>query len=149
MTVNDIQRAYLCLFAVREAGPRASADQMKAIAICIRNRVRQGWHEGDWIKVIENADETRANEPIAMHLDANNRDFQILARDIEEIYFSRRDWTREPSLAQMPDLDEAIGAATYWAFINRPLTPWFQSHIVGDPKNHPSKTSFGLMMFYN
>jgi hypothetical protein len=149
MTMNDIQRAYLAIFAAREAGARASSDQMMAIAMCVRNRVRQGWHDGDWMKVIEHAGLTRAHPPgPAVELDANDRNFQNLARDIEEVYFSRRDWTKQPSGEQMPSLDEAIGNACFWAFINRPYTGWFTDHILHDATNHPQKASMGLMMFY-
>lgn len=151
MTMNDLQRAYLTIFAAREAGRRASADQMKAIAMCVRNRVRQGWHDGDWIKVMEHAGEVRANipAPFLVELDGNDRNLQTLARDIDDIYFSRRDWTRQPSGEEMPSLDEAIGNACYWAFINQPFTSWFEQHILQDPANHPQKTSMGLMMFYD
>jgi len=147
MTINDVQRAYLAIFAAREAGPGASADQMKAIAMCIRNRVRQGWHEGDWIKVIENADKYRANLHRPAPIDASDRNFQTLARDIDDIYFSRRDWDKEPSHDRMPGLDEAIGNCCYWAFASQPLTSWFLINIAND-QNHILKTNMGLMMFY-
>lgn len=150
MTINDIQRAYLALFAAREAGSGASAEQMMAIACCIRNRVRQGWHDGDWMKVIEHAAEVRANLPgPAVALDANDKNFQRLVKDIDEIYFSRRDWRRDPSGEAMPSMEEAIGASCYWAFINQPFTNWFMENVLHDPENHPQRSNMGLMMFYD
>lgn len=148
MTMNEFQRAALAMFAAKEAGPGANADQMKGIAMCIRNRVRQGWHDGDWLKVIERAGDVRANEIEYGELDSNDRDLQIFVRDIDEIYFSRRDWEKDPSGARMPALDEAIGNATYWSFINQPFTGWFRIQILNDPQNHPPRTQMGLMMFY-
>lgn len=150
MTINDIQRAALALFACREAGRGASAEQMQAIALCVRNRVRQGWHDGKWMKVIEHADEVRANPPgPRVEIDPDDKNFQRFVRDIDEVYFSRRDWQKNPSGEQMPSLDEAIGQATYWAFINQPITKWFEQHVIGDPQNHPQHTSMGLMLFFN
>jgi len=149
MTIGDVQRAYLAIFAAREAGLNASADQMKAIAMCIRNRVRQGWENGDWIRVMERSCDTRANlgRPLA-EIDVSDRDFQIMARDVDEIYFSRRDWQKEPSRQSMPDLDEAIGNAVFWGFIDYPFTTWFTEKVIKDQKNHPQKSGMGVMLFY-
>lgn len=149
MTINDIQRAYLAIFAAREAGQNASSEQMKAIACCIRNRVRQGWHDGDWMKVIEHADEVRANLPgPAVKLDTQDRNFQRLVRDIDDIYFSRCDWRKNPSGDPMPGMEEAIGAACYWAYVNQPFTSWFLDHVVHQPDSHPQRANMGLMFFY-
>ena len=149
MTLNDIQRAYLAMFAAREAGEGGALEQMKAICYCIRNRVRQGWHGGDWMQVLEHADEARGNPWRPYRIDAGNRNFQRLIMDIDEIYFSRRDYDREPSNAKMPDLEEAIGKACYWLFLNAPVLPWFEQSILKDPKNHPQKSNMGLMLFFD
>lgn len=149
MTQRDIDRAHLALFAAREAGPRGTLEQMQAIAMCMRNRVRQGWHDGEWMKVLENADDYRAHDP-GPHfpLDADNRSFQRLIRDIDEIYFSRRDWDKEPSYDKMPSLDEAMGKCCYWAFIDgRPFRPWFEANIIKS-RIHTQKAQMGLMLFY-
>lgn len=149
MTQHDINRAALAMYAARAAGPRGSLEQMKAIAFCLRNRVRQGWDEGDWLKVVENADEYLANPagPLAK-LDPDNRSFQRLIRDVDEIYFSRRDFQKDPSGDQMPSLEEAIGKATYWAFIDQPFQPWFLANIVQHPEDHHQKAQMGVMLFF-
>lgn len=149
MTLHDFQRAQLVDFAVRESGPDGSLDQMKAIAYCIRNRVRQGWYEGSWLQVLEHAAETAGNPSGARTpLDIDNRSFQRMMSDVDEIYFSRRDYAREPTGARMPELEEAIGNAVYWAWVNRPFTPWFEERILRDPKNHPQHASMGVMFFF-
>ena len=149
MTLNDIQRAELACFAARAAGPDGCLEQMHAIAYCIRNRVRQGWHEGEWLQVLEHADEAAGNVAgPRVILDANNRSFQRLIQDVDEIYFSRRDYHKDPSGEAMPALEEAIGNACYWAFINQPFTKWFREAIIGDARNHPQKTNMGTMFFY-
>lgn len=149
MTVSDIQRAMLAIFAVREAGQGASVEQMRAIAMCVRNRVRQGWHDGDWIKVMEHADDTRANLPgVPVKINGDDRNFQRFVRDIEEIYFSRRDYSKDPTRAAMPDLDEAVGNSCYWAFLNKPFTSWFTEHVLDDVEHHKQKAAMGTMLFY-
>jgi hypothetical protein len=149
MTIHDFQRAQLVAFAVQEAGPGACLDQMKAIAYCVRNRVRQGWFDGDWLKIMDHAEESRANLPgPRVPFDAGSRTLQRLIADIDEIYFSRRDAVREPSGAKMPDLEEAIGNSTYWSFINQPYSTWFMDRILADPKNHPNHATMGTMLFY-
>lgn len=148
-TMNEFQRDVLALFAAKEAGPGASADQMKAIAMCIRNRVRQGWHGGDWMQIMEHHNDVRGNDEFEWaELSIEDRNLQILVRDIDEIFFSRRDWEKDPSRERMPGLDEGIGDATYWAFINYPFTEWFRAHILHDHQNHKLKAQMGLMVFY-
>jgi hypothetical protein len=149
LTLHDLQRAQLVAVAFDEAGPGGSLEQMRAIAMCIRNRVRQGWYDGDWLEVIENMQSTAANlARVHVPLDGNNRSLQRLIADIDEIYFSRRDYVREPSGQKMPDLEEAIGNAVYWAFINQPFSPWFKIHVLDDPSHHPQKANMGLLFFY-
>lgn len=148
MTLNDIQRAQLAVYSIKAAGQGASLEQMKAIAICIRNRVRQSWHDGDWLKNIEHADEVAAHLPgPRVLLDPDSRSFQVMIRDIDEIYFSRRDWEKSPSHAAMPSLDEAIGRCCYWAFLNRPFTPWFTEHIIHHDE-HKQRGTMGTMIFF-
>lgn len=146
MTSNDIQRAALALYSVRAAGQAASVEMMKAIAMCVRNRVRQSWHDGDWLKVIDHADDVAGNPPgPRVFLQPDDRSFQVFIRDVDDIYFGRRDWDKTPSRAAMPSLDEAIGKCCYWAFINRPLTPWFKEKIVA---SHKQGATMGTLIFF-
>lgn len=148
MTLNDIQRAQLAVYAARAAGQDGALEQMKAIAICLRNRVRQGWHDGDWLKVIDHADDVAGNAPgPRVFLDSENRSFQVMIRDIDEIYFNRRDWAKAPSHAAMPSLDEAIGKCCYWVFLDRPITKWFTERVIKHP-DHKQGGTMGTMMFY-
>jgi hypothetical protein len=149
VTLNDIQRAELACFAARAAGEGACLEVMISIAYCIRNRVRQGWHNGEWLQVLEHADEVAANPPgPRVVLDAGSRSFQRLIQDIDELYFSSRNYNQNPSRDQMPALEEAIGNSCYWAFINRPFTAWFRENVLNRPQDHPQKANMGLLMFY-
>src|ERR1700728_582935 len=86
MTQKDVDRVMLVRYAALEAGPRGSLEQMKAICYCLRNRVRAGW--GEWMDVIETADEHRANEPNELvRIDHNGRAYQRLLHEVDDIYF--------------------------------------------------------------
>ena len=90
MTQNDFIRAQLAAFCIREAGPDAPLEHMKAIALVMRNRVRQGWHGGDWLENIDRAAEYSAHGPGPRALlDLKNRNQSRLVREIDEIFFSR------------------------------------------------------------
>lgn len=154
MTLNDVQRAALALFAARAAGKGASLEQMKAIAYCIRKRVWDGWHDGSWLSVIEHADEALANPPGArFYLDVNSRILQRLISDIDDIYFSSRPSsspTYESKTAQqyMPEgAFDAVGKCCYWLFLNQPIRPWFQENVLNRPEQHSHRAQMGLMLF--
>ena len=164
MTLNDLQRAALALFAVRAAGQGGSLEQMKAIAYCIRNRVKAGWFDGQWVTVIEHAEESAANLSNGAHfLDLNNRALQRLVADIDDIYYGGRGQDVsfggrvEQGKAPMPaqrytaeggDLEGSLGKSCYWCWINQPFTPWFQTNILDDPDNHNCRVQMGLMAFF-
>jgi hypothetical protein len=149
MGINELQRAAAVLFAAREVGPKGSADEMKLVCYCLRNRARAGWAGGHWLNVIEEADEHAAHEPLETGpLSIESRPLQILARDIDEIFYS------EPPRDDLPlgivpgDLAELAGRQLFWMFMDRPIRPWFQTNIVRDSRNHPQRTKLGLMMLF-
>lgn len=151
MTHNDSQKALLLHFAVREAGPKGSLEMMKVICFCLRNRVRAGW--GEWMEVIEHAEEVAAHEPVKMHLDPQSRSYQILLQAIDDIYHAqppqeRWDGQKVDLDAQGESLESAVGTAMYWRFLTRPLLPWFQENIVDQKADHPERSSMGLMLVY-
>ncbi len=159
MTLNTFAMAMLVEFAVREAGPDASLEEMKAIAYAMRNRVRAGWFDGSWVKCIERAAETGGNEaPVNLRpiLDADVRPVQMLLQSVEDIYHGSREqpvqkgWGGEkvdPD-AQGSSLEAAVGTSLYWVHIKRPIRPWFVENIIRDRQNHPERTSLGMWRFH-
>ena len=161
MTQNDINRAALALFAAREAGQGGSLEQMKAIAYCMRNRLKQGWHDGQWLTALEHADDYRANLPASrVYLDPSSRALQRMIADVDDIYYgSRYDSAgRDQGTPKQPvaqnfatapsDIEEALGKSCYWAFTDRAFSPWFEQNILKRPEDHPMRTQMGLMMFF-
>jgi hypothetical protein len=148
MTQKDVDRVLLALYAVQEVGERGNLDQMKAICYCLRNRVRTGW--GEWMEVIQAADNFGAHlttGPAA--IDPNNRIYQRLLRDVDDIYFGHSD---SPSAGEGGSLESSLcdpqHPCCYWCFVDRPVDPEFARTIVRDPENHPHRATMGNIMFY-
>jgi hypothetical protein len=157
VTLNDVQRAALALFAAREAGTAGSLDQMKAIAYCVRNRVKAGWHDGQWLTVIEHSQESAANLVLSrVILDPNNRILQRIIADIDDIYYGLAVAgqnkitvaTAQRFAPDAGDIENAIGKSCYWAWLNQPFTPWFQKYILDSSESHPMRAQMGLMAFF-
>jgi hypothetical protein len=150
MTQNDFTRAQLAAFCIREAGPDAPVEHMKAIALCMRNRVRQGWHGGEWLENIDQAGQYAAHSPgLRVYLDMKNRSQSRLVREIDEIFFSRPsdEWSAE-SAGESISLEESVRKSVYWAFTNRAFTDWFKSQILYKAEEHRQGTQIGLMMLF-
>jgi hypothetical protein len=146
MTQKDVDRVLLVRYAVQAVGPRGSLEQMKSICYCLRNRVRAGW--GEWVEVIEGADETLGNEPMEpTPLDTSSRAYQRLLYDVDDIYFSHNS-----DMSEGATLEEALCSKEhpcfYWLFLNRPMQQSFKDNIASQPKNHPSNVTMGTMMFF-
>jgi hypothetical protein len=159
VTFNDLQRGALALYAARAAGRGGSLEQMKAIAYCVRNRVKSGWFDGQWLTIIEHAEEADGNVSAArILLDPNNRVLQRLVSDIDDIYYGARvEGSREQqgkiAIAQRfspqgGDLEDAVGKSCYWCMVNEPIRPWFKQHIIDRPEEHPNRSNMGLMAFF-
>lgn len=149
MTLADAQRAMLALYAVREAGPRGSLEEMRAVACCIRERVRAGWHDGSWMSVLEHAHLESGNtveEP--MRVDPNSRTLQRMLSEVDDIYYAQARHHTEQDDGLTVEASIAEHKLKYWCFLNRPMRAWFVDNIVRDPKNHPNRGQMGNMMFY-
>jgi hypothetical protein len=160
MTLNDVQKAELALFAARAAGEKASLEQMKAIAYVVRNRVKAGWHDGQWLTVMEHAADAAGNlEGPRVLLDPSTRTLQRMIADVDDIYYRAggRDsgnheavWNRTAQgvPAEADNMEDALRKVLYWCFVNQPLTPWFQENILDRPEDHAMRAQMGLMMFF-
>jgi hypothetical protein len=159
LTLNDVQRAALALFAAREAGEFGSLEQMKAIAYCVRNRVKSGWHDGQWLTVLERSEEAAANMPLPrVVLDPSNRVLQRLIADIDDIYYglSAGDPNRIKNMIPTAQrftvdggtLEQSLQMSCHWCWLNQPITPWFQANILDQQEHHPHRVQMGLMAFF-
>lgn len=140
MTPRVLQQAALVLAAAREVGD-GPVEQMKAIAICLKNRVDAGWYE-DIIAAIEDMDRHAAHEPGSYQLDGANRNLQRFAHDIEGVFYQG---TMESAGAELQGLEEA----KFWCFMQRPIRDEFTKKIIRNQENHPNHASVGPIMFYD
>jgi hypothetical protein len=169
VTHNELCRAELVVFAVRAAGKGASLETMKAICYAMRNRVRAGWHNGDWLSNIEEAGLYEGNVPQEpVKLQATDRNLQRLMREIDDIYYGQQaqpdGWsggyeggytgakivapilTMERSMGEQGKGAEKQGALMYWARIDQPMTEWFKEHVIA--KNPGPRMQLGMLAFW-
>jgi hypothetical protein len=141
MTLDQLQRAQLFFFAYGEASASGSLSAMKAVCYVIRNRVRRGWHDGNWLEVIEQADQVAGNQPTKKlpRLDVYSRSFQQLMQAVDEIYYS----------SSSDDTERVVDEALYYQFADRPLRTWFTENIIRHPQEHARKAHIGTMVLFN
>lgn len=149
MTLTELQRAALILFAAREVGTDGSLDHMKAVCCILRNRVKAGWHD-DFLTAVEEAAAKGGNaqtqEPVKLNV--NDRRLALLARDIEDLIFGSGNEIEAVCDEVKKEHGMAQGPILHWAFIDRPLSPWFEKTIAGDPANHRQRGQIGFMYLY-
>jgi hypothetical protein len=148
MTLNDIQRAALVLYAARQVGSDGNLEQMKAVCCIIRNRQRAGWGDGNWLTVIEEAPRCGGNDPVDEPLRLEDRRLQHLARDIDGIFYGHDDDEISRVCGRQKGEGQDRPPILYWCFIHRPLRPWFETMIAKDPVNHKMRSQIGFMMLY-
>jgi hypothetical protein len=145
VTLNEIQRASLALYAARKAGPKGSLDQMRAICHVLKNRAQAGWAD-NYLQLIEIAWMTEGNEPGSDRtLDLNDRCLQQIAKDVDEIYFGNADDEISRICGRQ---DKSKGPLLYWVFVDRPTSSWFRENIASKPKEHYQRGILGFMYLY-
>jgi hypothetical protein len=139
MTLNDIQRAAVVLFAAREAGLEGSLDQMRAVCHVIRNRVTAQWHE-DYLAAVEEADQPRSVTKLRL----NDRRLAMLTREVDAIFYGSDD-SEIARLCGRQGKDH--GPLLYWTFIDRPISKWFVANVVNKPQEHRQRAKVGNNMY--
>lgn len=138
MTLDQLQRAALFGFAYQQASHTGSLPAMRAVAYIIRNRVINGWHDGNWLEAIQKHRDASGNEATDPPLfDPYSQTFQTLLRQIDDIYFGQSEETAQ-----------AVGKALYYQFIDKPLRSWFTDNILHQPSAHRRQAIIGSMYLY-
>lgn len=169
MNLDTLQRAHLVDFCYAEARHTGSLDCMKAVAYVLRNRLRLGWGDGTWQRLINSAPAHAGNDGTMEGMrskpglsianagliepDLNDRLLQMLARDIDDLYLgtSMDDIRRvvEGTVAPEGSGSAAKPApALYYQFIDLPVRAWFVDNIVRDHQNHPRIGQVGSMALF-
>jgi hypothetical protein len=147
MTLNDLQRAAVVLFAAREVGPNGSLDQMKAVCHVIRNQVAAGWYE-DYLAAVEGTWRRKRYTELGETqppLDSKDRRLGMLARDVDDIFYGGA----SDDIARLCGRqDKEHGPLLYWCFVDRPVTAWFTENVVRKPEEHFQRGIVGFMYLY-
>lgn len=138
MTSEAFIKAQYLLLAWREAHRYGGLDNMLAAAFVIRNRVKAGWHGGDWLEVMGNhysfsAEETPAG---AGELpDVRETNFRILMQKIDDVF---------SGMATDKMTDEAL----YYAELHNVTREWFAINILKKREEHPMVAQVGPVAFF-
>jgi hypothetical protein len=139
VTLDQYHRAQLAAFASHEAGETGSIDCMKAVCYVMANRVKRGWHDGNWLEVMAMAFEHDAHAERLGSAPVHPQALYGLLREIEDIYYGHgEDPTRE-----------VVGKCLYYQLLMRKdLRPWFVENIVRKPDDHPRRAQVGMIVLY-
>ncbi len=151
MNFAAFERAQLAAFAYAEARFTGSLDCMKAVCYVVRNRVKAGWGDGTWLSVIEGAHLVAGNVPVhqdkRLPIASGDRLLQLLLRDVDDIYLGGGGHGIDDDVARVVQGESKVGAL-YYSFVEREPNPWFVTHIVREPENHPRIGQVGTMMLF-
>jgi hypothetical protein len=112
---------------------------MTACGLVVRNRVKAGWHGGDWIAVM-----SAHNQYSSMSVVGDTQ--TVVWGDTSDPLFQRVLW-KVDDIYSGKELDITEGAL-YYANLNTMNSPWFKENIVGNPEAHPIVASVGKHKFF-
>ena len=128
MTGSDFIIAQLALRAWQD-GKENGINGMLAVAFTIKNRVKAGWYDGDWIEVLSNHKKwSHKLEPYSSQLpNPNNFAFRSLLQEVSGIFSgARRD---DILMATESVLSVAPPPALYYGVLEEIDNPWFLDNI--------------------
>jgi hypothetical protein len=147
MTVKDLIVTEVALFSWREGSrliPGICPAAWRGIAHVLNNRLRAGWWEGDWLKVIAEAPKHSPNLTEEMDFrslpDHWSREFRAHYEACEQIYENRLLDDVTTSANASPKYITGSGsvqAGVYYCVLNRVTSPWFQDKILSHTNDHP------------
>jgi hypothetical protein len=111
----------------------------------IKNRVDAGW--GTWRSMIQKADQWAGNVPGQVYDAPSDVDplFRRLLSSIDSIY----DGTRDDDMTRITSFDGKRVHGLFYADLAKPLNPWFQKNILGDPENHKRIAIVGRLTIFS
>src|SRR5258707_854909 len=87
MTFENYIKAKLVDVIVADALHHGGSEPMLAVAQVLANRVAAGWNGGDWLRVIQSAEQFRGTvNPDPPKLDPRDGGFRDLLRRVDDIY---------------------------------------------------------------
>jgi hypothetical protein len=140
-------KAQFALTAWRDGGHEGISG-MLATAFCIRNRVRAGFYNGDWLRVLSHHQDYAATDrTYSLELpDPRNYAFGLLLQEIDGIFAG----TREDDITIPPhSMARQTPVVLYYGNLADPnLRPWFLN-ICRDHENHQRVATVGTLTFFS
>jgi hypothetical protein len=144
MTYENYVKGKLVAFVVKEAFDGGSNEAMLAVAQVLANRVSEGWQGGDWLRVINTAQEfsgTRREEE--MQPEPRDVTFRDLLRRIDDVYHG----TEDDGNVNV-EADQGKRKSMYYAWATNINVDWFKENILKDHENHPRLAQVGGLVFF-
>lgn len=148
MDSHSLIKGELVQLAWREAHQYGGLDNQIAVMMVIRNRVRAGWHSGDWLQVLQNHSLYEAHTPttpVHEYPDVRDPIFLRLLQLVDGVY----DGSMQDVLTTSPKpaMGEARGGLFY-ADQNNITREWFLENISRNPVSHPRTSQVGQVIFF-
>ena len=137
-------------------GHQDGSNGMRAICFVLRNRAIAGWHGGNWIALLNHAEDYAATLPCAITEipDPNTFAFQQVLQDADGIY----NGTTADGLTQMVGggfvgdcrvkVPGIVPVAMYYGRLNEINNDWFLEKIARDPE-HKRVAQIGTLTFFS
>lgn len=139
VNVESFQRAQVAAFAYGQARHTGSLDCMKAVVCVFRNRLRCGWGDGTWQRLINSHAQYAGNVGgCVTEIELGDNLLRMLVRDIDDLYMGMSE----------NDTGAVVKDALYYQFIDQEPNPWFVEKILHDPANHPRQGQIGPIALF-
>jgi hypothetical protein len=136
MNADTYIKGQIAAYCIREGFDQGGVDNMLAIAFVLRNRVAAGWFGGDWMAVLETADNCRGTEKsLARGLNLREGSIKQFLQQVDDIYSGAA-------------ADELTEGALFYAELHHITRPEFVEDIVRNPESHPRVATVGLVAFF-
>jgi len=147
VSIKELIVVELALYSWREGKrlvPGISRPAWRGIAHVLANRLRAGFWESDWLKILAEAPKHAPNLPEQMDFrtlpEHWDRDFRAHLDDCEKIYELRLEDDITVSANPTPNYVTGTGnprSGLYYANLLKITSPWFQDKIVNHLEDHP------------
>lgn len=139
MQASHIEQSLLALFCWREAGEYGGIDCMMAVAMALKNRQREGWHYGEWLRIIQDAE----NGVMAYRPEQTKRNQMPDLRDPVLIKFL----ARIPAIYDGTTPDDYTDGGVFWANLGDVQSPYFLEKIIRG-KDYAKCATVGPLNFF-
>jgi hypothetical protein len=137
LTADQYIQSMLFNFCWREAVVHGGYNNMLAIAFVIRNRVRSGWFNGDWLEILDHAHGVCGTW--------RDQDSHVPSMSKPEI---RTVLSYIPNIYAGVEPDKMTEGALYYGELDRIDNTWFKESILAHLDIHRRVATIGPVTFF-